>query len=157
MCLGVDAIRCIDLTGVKPEDFKCQVSDSIILTHDHKILMQQRPSNWGRSAGCLTAFGGHVEEGETPLQGLVRELKEELGADMPTEEVIHLGSLTEVMTDHTELVHTHFWHDRKGVITGCYECEAVYYDRVAGALAHPKIMDYARWMLLECQRRKLLK
>ncbi len=87
----------------------------------------------------------------------MRELKEELGADVPPEEVVPLAALTEAMSGHTEIVHTHFWHDRNGVITGCYECEAVYYDRVAGALAHPKIMDYARWMLLECQNRGLLK
>lgn len=29
-------------------------------------------------------FGGHLEEGETPEQALVREVKEELGIELPT-------------------------------------------------------------------------
>ena len=38
----------------------------------------------------------------------------------------------------------HIWHDHNNMITGCYEAEAVFYETVAEALAHPQIMDYAR-------------
>jgi 8-oxo-dGTP diphosphatase len=31
---------------------------------------------------CWDFFGGHVEEGETPEQAMVREVKEELGVDL---------------------------------------------------------------------------
>ena len=132
------------------------VADAVILTRDGKILLQQRSANWGRSAGKLTAFGGHIDPGETALEALVRELREELGARVDPADVIELGAVTEAETGHTEIVHTYFWHDRDGTITGCYECEAVYYDRIAGALAHPGIMHYLRWMLLRCQSRGLI-
>jgi 8-oxo-dGTP diphosphatase len=137
-------------------DASRDVADAVVLTRDSKILLQQRPANWGASAGRLTAFGGHIDPGETAIEALVRELNEELGAIVDPAEAICLGALTEAETGHSEIVHTYFWHDRNGTITGCYECEAVYYDRIAGALAHPKIMDYLSWMLLECQARGLM-
>jgi 8-oxo-dGTP diphosphatase len=148
-----DSITVLDPARADPSR---NVADAVVLTTDGKILLQQRPVNWGGSAGRLTAFGGHIDPGETAIEALVRELDEELGAIVDPAEVISLGALTESETGHTEIVHTYFWHDRNGTITGCYECEAVYYDRIAGALAHPKIMDYLRWMLLECQVRGLV-
>ena len=132
------------------------LADCVVLTHDHKLLMQQRPLNWGSSAGCLNIFGGHVDPGETIVQALIRELNEELGAKVNENEVIKIGAITEDWTQHRELVHVHFWHDKKGTITGCYEAEARYYKSVEEALLHPKIMDYARWALFECQNRNLL-
>jgi 8-oxo-dGTP diphosphatase len=149
------SIRYVDPASVDPKSFKKQLADAIVLTKDGKLMMQQRTPGW-KSVGKLTAFGGHVEPGETPLQGLLRELKEELGADVPEAELVSLGALTEEETGHTEIVYTWFWHDKQGLITGCYECEAAYYDRAAGALAHPMIMDYAVWMLEECKKRGLL-
>lgn len=91
------------------------------------------------------------------MQALVRELKEELGAQVNPADVISLGAITEAITKYSELIYVYFWHDKHGTITGCYECEAKYYDDCAAALTHPKIMDDVRWLLHECQKRKLLK
>lgn len=151
------SIRPLDPATIDETVFKKKLADAIIMTKDGKLLMQQRTPDWGKSAGKLTAFGGHVEDGETPLQALKRELKEELGADVNDAELISLNALTEEETGHTEIVYAWFWHDRRSTITGCYECEAVYYDRVAGALAHPKIMDYAVFLLQECVKKGLLR
>ncbi|MEZ0260632.1 MAG: NUDIX hydrolase [Alphaproteobacteria bacterium] len=152
-----ESIRPVDPAAIDLSVFKKQLADAIVMTKDGKLLMQQRTPDWGKSAGKLTAFGGHVEDGETALQALKRELKEELGADVNDAELISLGGLTEEETGHTEIVHAWFWHDKRCTITGCYECEAAYYDRAAGALAHPMIMDYAVWMLKECEKRGLVK
>ena len=54
-----------------------------------KILLQLRddkptircPNLWG-------TFGGHLEEGETPLQGVIREIKEELDYDLEDPEYL---------------------------------------------------------------------
>jgi 8-oxo-dGTP pyrophosphatase MutT (NUDIX family) len=42
------------------------------------LLMKDHPE---RQAGKLNGCGGKVEEGETPVQAMVREFKEELGTD----------------------------------------------------------------------------
>lgn len=151
-----DVIRAVDLTNTDPITFKKAFADCIVLTKDGKLLLQQRPQDWYTSAGCLTAFGGHIEDGETPLQALIRELHEELGAIVKPEDVIALDAITESFTDHTEIVYGHFWHDKEDTITGCYECEAVTYEKIADALKHPKIMEYVVWFLKDCQTRKLL-
>lgn len=154
----VNAYPSIKLVNLQEDKrvFSTHLADCVILTQNHTILMQQRPENWGKFSGALNIFGGHVESGEHVMDGLVRELHEELGATVRPEDVTFIGAMTENWTDHAELVHIHFWHDKKGTITGCYEGEAYEYKTVKDALSHPKIMDYAAWALLECQRRKLL-
>jgi 8-oxo-dGTP diphosphatase len=151
-----DAIKVIDLTQTDPADFDAHLADCVVLTREGRILMQRRPANWGRFAGCLNIFGGHVEKGESVIAALVRELNEELGAEVNPADVVFIGALTEEFTGHREVVHVHFWHDKDGTITGCYEAEAAEYETTAAAMAHPKIMDYARWALEECTRRRLI-
>lgn len=154
--IEVTGIRVVDLSQTPLDSFKKHVADCVILTHDNRLLMQQRPENWGSSAGCLTTFGGHIEEGETVVEGLVRELNEETGAVLDACELIPLAILSEDFTGHTEAVHVYFWHDKNATVTGCYEAEDRRYNSVKEALAHPKIMDYVRWALLNAQDQGLL-
>ncbi len=151
-----DIIRPVNLDETDLSQFKVHLADCIILTHDHKLLMQQRPESWGQYAGVLNIFGGHVEENETVLKGLIREIREETGGIIRQEDLTFIGAITEAFTNYTELVHVYFWHDRHKTITGCYEAESVTYDRVEDALAHPKIMDYTVWALKEAQKKNLL-
>ena len=131
-------------------------ADCVILTHDNKILMQKRPDNWHSCPGALNIFGGHVEHSETIIQALIRELNEETGALASPENITFIGAISEEWTNHTELVHVHFWHDQEKTITGCYEAEARIYNKTEDALSHPQIMDYAAWALIECRDRKLI-
>lgn len=55
-----------------------KVANLTLYTKDHKVLMQHRTNNAKRLPGYWGPFGGHLEEGETPEQGLKRELLEEL-------------------------------------------------------------------------------
>jgi len=151
-----EVIREVSLDKIDKKDFDCHFADAIVLTQDNRILLQERPVSWGRSPGYLTAFGGHIEENETVLEGLTRELKEELGAKVSEVDILPLGAITESFTEHAELIHVHFWHDQEGTITGCYECKPVYYKNVTEALKHPKIMDYVVWALHKCQEKGLL-
>lgn len=137
--------------------FRKQLADSVIMTFDHKILLQHRPESFDSPNGCINAFGGHIEIGETPLLALRRELNEELGAHVEAGDVVFIGGVTEEFTQHTELVHVHFWHDKKNTIEGCYEGEAVFYKTAAEALAEPKLMEYARWALEQCAARGFIK
>ena len=129
----------------------------MILTQDEKIILQQRANDWHTFPGCLATFGGKIESGESPIQALVRELNEELGAKVMPADAISLGAITETYTEHSELIYTYFWHDDRDSITGCYEGEAAYYDNCAAALKHPKIMNDVRWILNKCQKLTLLK
>ena len=149
-------IRWVELSTIDETKYSAHLADCVVLTQDGKLLMQQRTASWGNYAGNLNTFGGHVEAGETPLQGLIRELNEELGAIVLAQDVVKIGGITEDFTNHQELVHIHFWHDKQGTITGCYEAEPRTYDSVAQALAHPKIMDYAAAALIRCQAMGLL-
>ncbi len=54
---------------------------NILILNDNKVLLSRR-ANTGWMDGKLCIPGGHVEEGETPLQAIVREIKEELGAEV---------------------------------------------------------------------------
>ena len=153
----IPSLHLVDPSEIPTRHFTQHLADCLILTHDHKILMQLRPENWGKWAGVLNTFGGHVGDGESVADGLVRELHEELCAVVDVKDVVFLGAVTEDFTKHTELVHIHFWHDKGNTITGCYEAEDRRYDSVAEALSHPKLMDYARWALLTAQARGLLK
>jgi 8-oxo-dGTP pyrophosphatase MutT (NUDIX family) len=42
------------------------------------LLLEQRPSDARSAAGQVTCFGGKLEAGEEALEGLLRELREEL-------------------------------------------------------------------------------
>jgi len=153
---AIEGMKQIDLTKVDVSAYKQQNTGCIVLTHDNRILLQYRPDNWRTFPGMLATFGGHIETNESPLNAIVRELYEELGATAKPDDLISLGAVTEVITQHTELVHLYFWHDEQNTITGCYEGEAQYFDNISDALANPKLMDDVRWALLECQNRGLL-
>jgi len=149
-------IKEVDLTKVDEKAFKRQAVGCIVLSKEGKIILQQRLENWRTFPGCLATFGGGIDPGETSHDALVRELKEELGANVELKDVINLGVITEAITNYTELIHVFFWHDKQRTITGCYECEAKYYENCEDAYKHSKIMDDVRWALIECQKRGLL-
>lgn len=52
-----------------------------IIERDGRVLMAQRPDG-KRLAGCWEFPGGKIEEDETPIQALHRELAEELGCEV---------------------------------------------------------------------------
>lgn len=153
----MDEIKTVDLIKADLSSYQKQLADCVVLTHDGKLYMQRRPESWGKHAGVVNIFGGHVEQGEMPTQAVIRELNEETGAQIKEKELLFVGAITEGWTNHSEIVHVYFWHDKHKTITGCYEAEPITFDTLKEAVAHPKIMDYAKWALNECEKRGLLK
>lgn len=151
-----EIIKKYDIEKIDEASYKSRYVGCIVLSYDHKILLQQRGENWKSHPGCLSEFGGRIELGETPIEALVRELNEELGAVIDISEVVNLGAITEAITNHSELIYVYFWHDKHATITGCYEGEGMYYDNISEVLKHPKLMDSVRWLLQECHHRKLI-
>jgi len=151
----ITGIKQVDLSQIDESAFKQRHAGCIVLTCNGRLLLQHRPDNWRTFPGMIATFGGHIEDNETSAQAIIRELHEELGAKVNQDDLVELGAVTEDVTQHTELVYLYFWHDKQNSITGCYECEAQYFDNTADALDHPKLMDDVRWALNECQRMRL--
>ncbi len=54
----------------------------------HEFLIQKTSEKKG---GNYSSTGGHVDHGETPLETIIREVKEELGIDISNEKIEDLG------------------------------------------------------------------
>lgn len=152
----LDAVKKVDINHPENAALLKKFTGCIIITHDNQILLQERPLNWRTFPGMIATFGGKIDGTETPIEALVRELNEELGAIAHSNDVVELGALTEAVTDHKELAFLYYWHDKENTITGCYECDPIYFRDADAALNHPKLTDDVIWALEECKRRGLL-
>lgn len=56
----------------------------LLYNKENKILFQHRTDDAPSLPGCWAFFGGGIEDGETPEEGIVRETKEELGYTLGT-------------------------------------------------------------------------
>lgn len=76
-----------------------EVAPVLIVTDGEFFLLQVKDQQhpWG-GCGLWSLFGGKLEAGETPLEALLRELKEELDIELTGEEVRSLRPLPSVAT-----------------------------------------------------------
>ena len=76
---------------IKKERFKLIAEVCLVLIKEDKILLSRR-YNTGYGDGYYSFPAGHLEEGETLKEGVVREAKEEVGIDvnMSDLELIHV-------------------------------------------------------------------
>lgn len=93
-----------------------RVAVYVVVERAGKILyLRRHNSEW--NDGKLTVPAGHIDQGETPLQSAVRELKEEVGLD--------------ISLDQIEFFHTHYNVDRY----------VDFYFRVKDFSEEPKLME----------------
>ncbi|HEY1074744.1 MAG TPA: NUDIX domain-containing protein [Patescibacteria group bacterium] len=57
-----------------------KVGAGVVIIQDGKTLLAKRKGS--HSAGCWGSMGGHVEFGETPVEAVKREAREELGIEI---------------------------------------------------------------------------
>ncbi len=128
----------------------------LIISHDYQLLLQQRGSDWPTYPDYISAFGGRIEAGETPTEGIIRELQEELGAQVTAAELHYLGAVTEASSKHKEMVFGFIWHDKSNTITGCYEGEIASFTEVTTVLAKSKLLDDIPWLIEKSLQANLL-
>lgn len=81
---------------MKQNRYKIKIASYLILKKDNKILLSRRfNTNWADGMYSLPA--GHIDEGETPLETIIREAKEEVD--------VLISPL------NTRIVHIHFQRD----------------------------------------------
>lgn len=68
------------------------IAVAVIFVENSKgqFLMQKTSKEKG---GEYSSTGGHVNSGETPLESIKREVKEEIGIDIYNDEIVELGYL----------------------------------------------------------------
>ena len=128
----------------------------IILTSEKKIMLQKRPASWSTYPNYISTFGGTIHAEETPLQAIIRELAEEVGAAVHPKDLVFLDAYTEELTQHKEIIFGYFWHDKKETITGCYEGQAIYIDHLHELQEYALIIDDVPWLLKRCMTLKLI-
>ena len=72
-----------------PDGYYPMVVMIAIENSNGEFLMQKRSENKGGDWGVT---GGHPKKGESPIEGIVTEVKEELGIDIDPNEVIEFNS-----------------------------------------------------------------
>jgi ADP-ribose pyrophosphatase YjhB (NUDIX family) len=67
---------------------KRTIVSALLISSDNKIFMGKKdPKEGGVYAECWHIPGGGVEEGESLVEALIREIKEETGVDISNEQI----------------------------------------------------------------------
>lgn len=151
-----EKVHPLDVTKADLSKFKGCYVGCLVLTHDNKIVLQKRTADAPTFPSRVSTFGGGIEKNEAPIDAIIRELNEELGAIVTKNEITFITGITELETNHSELLYLYFWHDVRHTITGCYEGSPLFYENWQDALKNTSLLDDVRWILNECHRRGLI-
>jgi 8-oxo-dGTP diphosphatase len=73
------------------------------VVHDGKVLMHKRSKNKKRFPGWWVGPGGHIDENEDALTAAIREVKEETGVKIKTDDIKLKAVSFHYHLDHKEL------------------------------------------------------
>lgn len=114
---------------------------AVVVTHEGRIMLQERDD-----MPVVGRWGGGREAGENGLQNIIRELKEELGADVPPNELEFIAEMDVLLLKSGKrcIDDTYIWRDVNNRITGCYEGRPAYFNSIADVMACEKLSPNAR-------------
>jgi 8-oxo-dGTP pyrophosphatase MutT (NUDIX family) len=81
----------VDHTPVPPADARA-FAGVVLVDRRGWILLQERDEHPRIDPDCWGLSGGHLEPGETPLQGALRELEEETGVRLDADHLREVGA-----------------------------------------------------------------
>lgn len=84
---------------------ECKIIATGILKHEDKYLVVKRSDDDNFLPGSWEFPGGNLEIGETILEGLKRELNEEIGFNITNEDVKLIGYSDEIKNNNNSIVH----------------------------------------------------
>ena len=100
----------------------------IYLEKDNKYLMLYRNKKKNdMNGGKWIGVGGHVEQGETPLEAVKREVKEETGLTLNS--AIYRAIINFVNDDYVEIIYQYTSSDFTGEVIDCNEGELRWIDK----------------------------
>ncbi|MFO6423319.1 NUDIX domain-containing protein [Motilimonas sp. KMU-193] len=102
---------------------------SFLLIQDGQVLLEKRSEHKACDPNLVAIPGGHIEQGESPEQALVREIKEEL--DIQAGQYQHICSLYHPSAE-LQLIHYYAVLAWSGEINAL-EADAVYWRSFAQA------------------------
>lgn len=124
-----------------------------ILEKNGQILLGRR-INTGYYDGYYTVPSGHVEEGELPIGALIREVKEEIGVDIKTEDVQLIHTMFRAKHDATGQRADYFFLVKKWlgepVNSEPYKCDELRW--FPSEQMPEKMMHHVRYAL-ECRKK----
>lgn len=96
-----------DLTGFRPIQVKSPDWVTMIAKHEGKFVLVKQ-HRWGIDEDCVEFVTGQVDEGEQPIDAACRELKEETGWSVSSDNVTYLGSVYTNPAFMTNQMHYYF-------------------------------------------------
>jgi 8-oxo-dGTP diphosphatase len=85
------------------EIFDKKYAGILLITSNDTVLMQKRDNRPDiKNPGMITSFGGSVEDGDTPSEAALRELKEEVSLDLLSEDLTLLKIFNKRKETHGE-------------------------------------------------------
>lgn len=87
-----------------------------IMNSKGELLLQKRAANKLKNPNKWSRTGGHVDAGEKPITGMIREIKEEIGVDIPKEK-LELLDIKKLTNDYSkEVKHRYYGYNYFAVV-----------------------------------------
>ena len=91
------------------------------------LMLYRNKKKNDMNQGKWLGVGGHIEEGETPFQAVVREVKEETGLTLKSAE--YRAIINFVNDDYVEIIYQYTSSDFTGEVIDCNEGELKWFPK----------------------------